>query len=325
MNERCRNRAGAGRRASRLALATAAVTIAWPAASSWASSIGLEFGTPRPAVPTRMDLHIAYTNRHDPNAKPPPIRHLAIDAPTGTSFDAAAVPVCESSDSELMAGGAGACPPQSEIGEGPIVVLTGFGPPFDSFTSPTDVFNDGEGWLEVSQDSSKSQVIAVTRLAVAGNRISGEIGATPGGPPDGQTAVSTVDLRFPASSGYVTTPPRCPRDGLWKTSATYAFGDGTSEIVHDEVACVRRKPRIRPRVRPAEVEAGEPATVRVRLASDHGCASNAEVRIGERPALSASDAGRATLTAVFRRPGLRSVTASKPGCRSGRATLRVRP
>jgi hypothetical protein len=321
MNERCRNRVGG---APRLALATVAVAVAWPA-SALASSIELDFGTQRPGAPTAMDLQIAYTNPQDPNAKPPPIRHLAIDAPRGTSFDAAMVPVCEASDSELMTSGPGACPEQSKIGDGPIVVLTGFGPPFDPFTSPTDVFNDGKGWLEVSQDTSESQVIAVTRLAVAGTRISGEIGATPGGPPDGQSAVSTADLHFPAPSGYVTTPAVCPRDGLWKTTGTYRFGDGTSEVVHDETPCVRNVPRIHPRVRPAEIEAGETAAVTVALASRHGCAADAEVRIGKRPPLSANGAGRATLTAVFRRPGPRPVTASNQGCRDGRATLLVRP
>jgi hypothetical protein len=306
------------------AAAVAAIAFAGFSAESRASSIGLEFDTQRPGARAAMELHLAYTNPADPGAKPPPIRELTIDAPAGTRFDHVGVPVCEASDAELMASGPGACPPESRIGGGTIVVTTGFGPPFDPFASPTPVFNHGEGWLEVSQDSSGSTTIAVTRLAVKGNRIAGEIAATPGGPPDFQTAVSTVDLGFPAATGYVTTPPRCPRDGRWKTTATYEFGDGTSEKVHDETPCAGRRAAIRVRVRPAAVRAGEQATVRVKLRAAQGCASRAAVRIGRRPPLRADRRGRAILETVFRRPGRRSVTASHPGCAPGKTTLRVR-
>jgi hypothetical protein len=271
-----------------------------------------------------MELHLAYTNPADPSAKPPPIRELVIDAPAGTKFDASAPVVCEASDAELMASGPGACPPESRIGGGTIVVSTGFGAPFDPFASPTPVFNDGRGWLEVSQDPSGSSTIAITRLAVTGHRISGQIAATPGGPPDFQTAVSTVDLGFPAATGYVTTPPRCPRDGRWKTTATYRFGDGSSEVVSDETPCAGRQTAIRARVRPSRVRAGERVRVRVVLRSAGGCAANATVRIGKRPPLLANDAGRAKLSTVFTRPGRRSVTAFNPGCRRGKALLRVR-
>lgn len=317
MNRGCQNRIGTG-------LVGVAVAFGALAAEGHASSIGLDFGTDRAATPTGMELHLAYTNPEDPSAKPPPIRRLTIEAPAGTRFDPGATPLCEASDAEVMAEGPDACPAESRIGGGTIVVTTGFGPPFDPFASPTPVFNDGNGWLEVSQDSSGSQTIAVTRLTVDGNRISGSIAATPGGPPDFQTAVETVDLGFPVATGYVTTPPRCPRDGRWRTTATYEFGDGTSEVVRDETPCVGSRAALRPRVNPRRVSAGERVRVRVALRGARGCASAATVRIGKRPPLRANKAGRAALTAVFRRPGRRSVEASKPGCRPGRAVLRVR-
>ena len=315
-----------GDRQNRIGTGLVAVALACGAlaAESHASSIGLDFGTDRTATATAMELRLAYTNPSDPSAKPPPIRKLTIEAPAGTRFDPTAPAVCGAADAEVMAEGPDACPPESRIGGGTIVVTTGFGPPFDPFASPTPVFNDGNGWLEVSQDSSQSTTIAVTRLTVAENRISGTIAATPGGPPDFQTAVSTVDLGFPAATGYVTTPPRCPRDRTWSTTATYEFGDGTSEVVHDETPCARRRAAIHTRVRPARVRAGKRVKVRVALRGAQGCASRATVRIGRRPPLQADAAGRARLTAVFRRPGRRSVTASSPGCRRGKAILRVR-
>jgi hypothetical protein len=206
-------------------------------ASSQATEIGLEFSSQEPATNTSMALHIRYTKPGDPNAKPSPIRRIQIDAPAGTVFDGAKVPSCDASDAEVMALGPSACPSDSQIADGTIVVITGGGPPFDPFNSPTPVFNDGNGWLEVSQTPSTPATIAVTRLAVSGSRISGNIAPAPGGPPDFESAVSTVDLAFPAS-GYVTTPPTCPAEREWVTTGTFTFADGRTEIVQGDTPCI---------------------------------------------------------------------------------------
>jgi Ca2+-binding RTX toxin-like protein len=207
-------------------------------ASSHATEIGLQFASQEPATNTAMTLHIRYTKPGDPNAKPSPIRRIQIDAPTGTVFNGAKVPSCHASDAEVMALGPSACPSDSQIADGTIVVITGGGPPFDPFNSPTPVFNDGNGWLEVSQASSTPATIAVTRLGVTGSRISGNIATAPGGPPDFESAVSTVDLSFPAASGYVTTPQICPAVGEWITTGTFTFADGRTLIVQGDTPCI---------------------------------------------------------------------------------------
>jgi hypothetical protein len=279
-----------------------------------------------------MTLHIHYTKPGDPNAKPSPIRKLRLYAPAGTVFHSSAVPACKASDAEVQLLGAGACPSSSRIGGGPIVVVTGFGPPFDPFVSPTPVFNDGSGWLEISQTpSTPAATIAVTRGTVRGSRITEDIAAAPGGPPDFQSAVSTVDFSFPASTGYITTPPRCPAGGRWVTTGTFAFADGTTQTARGETPCTRnpspsptRPPRIRMRLRPRTVRAGERARIRVELTSrDRRCVTNALVRRhGHRP-VRTNGAGRATITGTFHGSGRRTLIASRHGCSSGRATLTV--
>lgn len=221
-------------------LAIMAVCAAACPAAARATEIGLDFDKRRPGAVAGMTLHIAYTKDGDAQAKPSPIRHIRIDAPTGTAFGSSTVPACTATDDELRMQGPGACAQDSRIGEGPIVVVTGFGSPFDPISSPTTVFNDGRGWLEVSQDSSRSVTLAVTRLAVTGSRIEGDVAPAPGGPPDGETAVSTVDLAFPRATGYLTTPPRCPRSRRWKTVGTFTFADGTTQVVRDRTPCKRR-------------------------------------------------------------------------------------
>lgn len=220
------------------AAALASVTVA---VDAHASSVSLRFAARTPAKQSTMRLFLRYTRPGQPGAKPSPIRRLVIDAPAGTRFHSASFPSCGASDAEVMADGPAACPAASRIGGGPITVLTGFGKPFDPFVSPTAVFNDGRGWLEVSQTPDEPRrTIAVTRLTVNGRRISGDIAATPGGPPDGQSAVSTVDFSFGARR-YITTPPGCPKTRRWVTKAGYTFADGRTEAVRGTTPCVRKK------------------------------------------------------------------------------------
>jgi hypothetical protein len=309
----------------------AAIAGAAPA-NSHASSLDFAFSSQAPASNTAMTLHIRYTKTGgDQNAKPSPIRTFQLDAPAGTVFHTARVPACDASDAEIMAAGTSACPSESKTGGGTVTVVTGFGPPFDPFVSPTPVFNDGKGWLEISQtDSNPAVTIAVTRLAVHGSRVSGPIGAAPGGPPDFETAVSAVDLSFPASTGYVSTPPSCPTGGKWVATGTFGFADGTTQVVSDDTPCIRRpaaphrKPAIRASLEPRRVRAGRRVRVEVKLrSSDARCISAVAVRLPGHRRMRTDAAGRATIVKTFRRTGRRTLTATKRGCKSGRASLRV--
>lgn len=328
----CRQRMGIRGSLMRLlgALAAALLATATLAANSQATEIGLRFASKKPGTKTAMTLHIRYTKPGDPNAKPPPIRRVQIDAPAGTVFHSSAVPACDASDAEVMLLGAGACPSGSRIADGTIRVITGFGAPFDPFDSPTPVFNDGRGWLEVSQIPSTPITIAVTRLAVSGSRISGDIAATPGGPPDNQTAVSTLDLSFPASTGYITTPPTCPASGRWVTTGTFRFGDGTTQIVHGDTPCVAAsgktvRPRIRLSVKPRRASVGRRRQFSFRATTivngRRVAVRRATVRFDGRRARTDSE-GRVRIGGTLARLRLYRALAAKNGMRSGKARVR---
>jgi hypothetical protein len=317
------------RRQGLVALGAALLASTALAADSQASSIGLRFASKRPRTTSAMTLHIHYTKAGDPKAKPSPIRRIQIDAPAGTVFHTSTVPACTASDAQVMLLGPDACPSASRIGGGTITVVTGFGAPFDPFASPTPVFNDGNGWLEISQTPSTPAVtIAVTRLAVTGSRIRGDIAASPGGPPDYQSAVSTVDLSFPVSTGYITTPPTCPAAGRWITTGTFTFADGTTEIVRGGTPCARSSSSppaaIRVELTPSRVRAGRRVKIDVKLTSSRrACIAGATVLVGARRPFRTDGSGRVTVTGTFRRHGRRTVVASKPGCRAGTASLTV--
>src|SRR5207244_2931097 len=93
------------------------------------------------------------------------------------------------------------------------------------------------GWVEISQMPSTPVTIAVTRVTITGSRIEGDVAVDPGGPPDYKTAVSTVDFKFPASTGFTTTPTTCPAGGQWVTTATFSFADGTTQHASGSTPC----------------------------------------------------------------------------------------
>jgi hypothetical protein len=312
------------------ALASALLAAGLLAPSSDATVLGFHFASKTPGTSTGMTLYTRYTKPGQPNAKPSPIRRFQLDAPAGTVFHTSTVPACEASDAEVMVLGPGACPSASRIAAGPITVITGFGKPFDPFVSPTTVFNDGSGWLEISQTPSTPAVtIAVTRLTVSRSRVSGPIGASPGGPPDFQTAVSTVDLSFPASTRYITTPPTCPATGRWIATGTFTFADGTTQVVHGDTPCkaaAAGPASIHASVRPKQARVGQRVRIHVRLRSSEArCIASATVRLPGHSAVHSNSAGRATIVHTFHGPGRRTLVASKSGCASGRAALTVLP
>jgi hypothetical protein len=160
--------------------------------------------------------------------------------------------------------------------------------------------------------------------------VSGPIGAAPGGPPDFETAVKGVDLSFPASTGYVSTPPRCPDGGKWTATGTFGFADGTTHVVSDDTSCIRppaaphRTPVIRASLEPRRTQAGHRVRLDVTLRSrDERCIAAAAVRLPGHRRVRTDDAGRVTIVKTFHRTGRRTLTATKRGCKGGRASLTV--
>ncbi len=221
-----------------------------PVAAAQQSDFSLQFSSQTPDTVSAVHLYIVYRNPADPSGKPSPIKHLVISVP-GLHVNLA-VPRCTASDQQIMANGPAACPAQSRVGGGVLTADTGFGPPIDPYPTDVSIFNTGQGIVEVVQDHNTGATLADDRIAIQGDTLIGNPPATPGGPPDGQTAVRTIDFTFPAASGYFTTPRRCPSSG-WAAQAAFTFADGTTQHVSSTSACrgtrsakpPKRKPRHR--------------------------------------------------------------------------------
>jgi hypothetical protein len=190
------------------------------------------FTTSVPGASTGTDTQILYKNPNDPAAKPIPVRREVFTFPSGTSYDETVVPDCTASDAELMLLGPDACPSESYMG-GSIGDTTMAG--FDNTEQAADVFGWDQGGdlvlLGGSHDIQPIRFVAHARRV--GQVVTVEVPRTPGGPPDGESALRRVHHVFPARSlgtrAYTRTPTRCPRSGYWIFRGEFTFADGVVE------------------------------------------------------------------------------------------------
>jgi hypothetical protein len=306
-------------------LATLALAAGAPAQQP-AADLRIAFDTSSPGAVAGMDLVLRYGAAGDPNAKPPMIRRLSIEAPAGMLLDGDALPRCTASDEQLRTLGSRACPAQTRIGEGTITAVTGFGPPIDPYVADAVLFNSPDGFIEVVEEPSSGHPFAFERIKVEGTTMSAKVARVPGGPPDGETTVREVSLHFAPSTGYVVTPPGCGA-GRWDYSGTFGFDYGdvtaTGSASCDPAA---RPARIALSVTPRRAEVGERTRFRFRVHTVDGAgrrpAGGATVRFAGRR-LRTNGRGAAAAAVTLRRPGRHVARAVLPGALRARAVVRA--
>lgn len=290
----------------------------------------LALSTQQPGAPTGLSFHILYKHPEDPDAKPPALTGAVFELPRGLRIDDGAIPQCTASDADFRARGRDACPSSTRVGDGTLTAMTGF-PGVDPVETDVVVFN-GEGELiEVVFFKGTNVVAGMDRLTIEPGRLVAHPPATPGGPPDGRTAVREIRIDLPARSGaagrpYVTAPPDCP-DGVWLSRARYEFNDGGRTTVTSKSPCepdADARPSIAVATYPRRIRAGKRARLAIRVrSSDPRCVKRARVRVGGKRTRT-NRRGRARLTVRFARRGKKRVRATKRGCRKGLTHLRVR-
>ena len=281
------------------------------------SDFDLGFSTPVPGQAAALTLHVVYKAANDPDAKPSPIRKVVIAAPAGTRFDTGGVPACTASDEQLRAEGSSACPPESRVGTGKLVAITGFGPPADPATADLTLFNSGSEVIEVVTAAGTDRTLGIDRLRIDGSTLTGHPPTTPGGPPDGETAVRQIDFTIDQATGFVTTPPTCSATHRWTSTGTFGFADGAEETLTSSAACNPAQGwPARLALSPRRVSLDVPTRFRARIAgAPPQCTRGVLVRIGGRRKRTAAD-GRVILTVAARNLGAHHATAKKDGCRT---------
>lgn len=298
-----------------------------------AGQFSLRFTARTPRTVTGAQLH-AVVRRGSPNEKPSPLRSEVLDLPAGARFDGSAVPACHATDQQIQLEGPTACPADTRVGSGTLQLA--IGSPLDPENADVSIFNWGKGTIEVVSPPGSNATLAIDRGNFTGpGQLTNHPPKGPGGPPDFETSVSAADFTYlnrhsRAGGGFITTPPSCPRSGLWTSHITYSTADGRTYHASSTTPCVGRarsgalgRTAIRVTLHPSRVAANAPARVRVSLTSRAArCVRGAHIRLGRIHA-KASRRGRALLTVPRTHAGRYRVTASKRGCRTGVAVFTV--
>lgn len=303
--------------------------------------------TQMPARPTALTLHVVYRNPSGPDAKPSPLRKSVIEAPAGTIFDGRATPVCAASDNQLMVSGTAACPAGSQVGDGTVSLITGFGPPVDPLIIDAVLLNGGDGIVELFSEHRTGVRVAVGHARfTAPNTLTETPAPNPGGPPDGESAVHQVDFRFYERRGadgetFIRTPPNCPGSGAWIARITATLANGQTLAAQSSTPCAVTTapaapmkttrpsrtgvtPSIRLTVTPRRVVAGARTRFRVQLRSSvRRCLRGVTIYL-YRTRRQTDPHGRAIIVTRIPRRGSYAVGADAPGCRPARSTIAVR-
>jgi hypothetical protein len=204
------------------------------------------FTTQVPGRSTGTDTRLLYKNPKDPKAKPIPVRREEFTFPAGTTYDESVVPDCTASDAEIRLFGKSACPAASWIGGGQgDTSMTGFGPGEDALD--VDAWDDAGVLVVFGRSHDFPAIGAVARGHRKGQTMIVDVPSTPGGPPDGESALRRIHHVFPPRSAgkraLMRTPRKCPRSGFWKFSARFTFADGAVEHDAYRMRCRRPAPR----------------------------------------------------------------------------------
>jgi hypothetical protein len=202
----------------------------------------MDFSAKRPNASTAIHLKILYKGP-DPHGKPSPIRKIVLNAPRGTRFDSKALPRCYASDQELLADGDSACPAASRLGSGTLTAMTGFPGPAATVVTHVTIYNTATGNVELVKEASSGKPVATDRFRIEGRTWTARPPDTPGGPPDGKTAVRSIDFTYAPKARWAVTPRGCPAARRWSSKAAFTYADGVTARVPDRTPCRRPPPR----------------------------------------------------------------------------------
>ena len=311
--------------------ALAAIAVIAPAADAAAEPTARveytdAFTTRTPGSPTGRAFYDEFFDAKDPQAKPPAVQHFHLRLPPGARFDTSAVPACGATDAELMAQGAAACQPGSEVGREVFQFDTGF--EANRIVTNDITFLNDPGELIILTQERETGTRVVVRGKLTTETLDFDLAPLPGTPPEGG-ADRREDARYPVSIGpsgraWLTTPPVCPESGRWTFRVDYTFRNGEKVTKRADSPCDRTSPPLTAAkltfFRGQHARAGRPGAMRVRSSA----ATAAELRVAGRTRRVALQPGLNRVKLPALRRGSYRLTLTPVGGADRRATLRVR-
>src|SRR3954468_9343877 len=200
------------------------------------------FTTRTPGAPSGRLFYDEFFDARDASAKPPAVQHFHFELPEGARFDTGAVPACGATDAQLMAEGASACRPGSQVGTEVFSFDTGVDGPNRLVTSDITFLNDPGQLIILTQERQTGSRVVV-RGTLGPDTEDFDITPLPGTPPEGG-ADKVEDGTYPVSVGpggraWLTTPPTCPKSGEWTFRGVYTVPNGEKVARTSDSPCDR--------------------------------------------------------------------------------------
>jgi hypothetical protein len=216
-----------------LAVGAGGLAIASP---QFSTTFALTYSSQTPNSPTGLDVNAAWSDPGAPNSVPKAAVKIKFAGHPGLRFDTSALPQCRASDEDIANLALRACPRSTKIGTvvGKGLIVTGN--PFDTVAT---LFNARRKIIVIVMLATENRLITYFRDDVKRSSVTVNF-KIPGG-----VALTKFEAHLPRHyrkhrgkrRAYVRTPPSCPPTGVWTTTATFTYRDGTSEQLASNTPC----------------------------------------------------------------------------------------
>jgi hypothetical protein len=211
----------------------APVAIASP---QFSTTFGLTYSSQAPNSPSGLDVSASWSDPAAPNGVPKGVTKIKFTGHPGLRFDTSALPQCKASDEDIANLALRACPRSTKLGtvKGEGLIVTG-----SRFDTVATLFNGRREIIVVVMLATENRLITYFRDDVRRSSVTVNF-KIPGG-----LALTKFEAHLPRHfrkrggkrRAYVRTPPTCPPSGVWTTTATFTYRDGSSQQLASNTPC----------------------------------------------------------------------------------------
>ena len=162
---------GAWGRLLGVAIAATVLVIPAPAAAQAPrAKVEAVFSTQSPGASAGRVENGDFIDPENPGGKPHAVQSVVLELAPGAVWNTDAIPQCSASDAQLMAAGPSACPAETKVGQGPVVVDTGFPGNNRNLNFDFTAFNAKDGLILLGREHQSGSHIVV-RGTISGGRL----------------------------------------------------------------------------------------------------------------------------------------------------------
>jgi hypothetical protein len=204
------------------------------ASPQFSAAFQTTYSAQTPRSSSGLDALGTWSDPGEPGGKPKEVTRIKLDFHPGTRFDTSALSACRASDAKVRRLSSGACPRSTVLGSVQTESVISTGARFDA---KVFLFNARRQIIVLVTIAGR--VVTVFRDDVKGRSITINL-AIPKG-----VSLTRLHAQIPRHTRkrgkkrrfYMRTPPVCPSSGVWTTTATFTYRDGSTQQLTAGTSC----------------------------------------------------------------------------------------